>query len=48
MGQSYSFHKGHAFFTSKFYDSQVVDYLNGTYDQDLSKSSVFYGTTYSR
>ena len=48
VGQSYTFHEGDTFFSSKFYDTKMNDYLNDTFDQDIHESSVFFRTTYSQ
>ena len=46
MGQSYSFINGQVTFTSKFYDTNIVDVWR-RYEQNMNQSSVFWGTIFA-
>ena len=46
MGQSYSFHEGDVRFTSKFYDTNMVQiWLD--YEENMNQSSIWWGTIYA-
>ena len=47
LAQSFHFYEGQAFFTSHYYDTNRNDYFLNVHDQDMTKSSVFYGTVYA-
>ena len=47
LAQSFHFYEGQAFFTSHYYDANKNDYFLKVHDQDMTKSSVFYGTVYA-
>ena len=47
LAQSFHFYEGQAYFTSRYYDTNKNDYFLNVHDQDMTKSSVFYGTVYA-
>ena len=48
IDQSFHFHDGKAYFSSRFYDININDIFRDKYQQDMKKSSVFTGTIFSR
>ena len=48
IDQSFSFHLGEAYFNSRFYDTNIVHIFKDIYDQDMSQSSVYFFTIFSR
>ena len=48
IDQSFSFHLGEAYFNSRFYDTNIVHIYRDIYDQDMSQSSVYFFTIFSR
>ena len=47
LAQSFHFYEGQAFFSSRYYDTNRNDYFLNVHDQDMTKSSVFYGTVFA-
>ena len=47
LAQSFHFIDGQVSFSSRFYDTNKNDYFLNVHDQDMTKSSVFYGTVYA-
>ena len=46
MGQAYTFHEGEVTFTSKFYDTNMVDvWLD--YEENMNQSSIWWWTIYA-
>ena len=48
IDQSFSFHKGEAYFNSRFYDTNIAHIFRDIFDQDMSQSSVYFYTIFSR
>ena len=47
LAQSFHFHDGQVSFTSRFYDTNRNDYFLNVHNQDMTNSSVFFGTVYA-
>ena len=47
LAQSFHFHDGQVFFTSRFYDTNKNNYFLMEHEQDMAKSSVFFPTIYA-
>ena len=48
IDQSFSFHAGDAYFNSRFYDTNIAHIFRDIFDQDMSQSSVYFYTIFSR
>ena len=48
IDQSFSFHDGQAYFSSRFYDTNIARIFKDIYDQDMHESSVYFGTILGR
>ena len=48
IDQTFSFYDGQAYFSSRYYDSNIAYIFREMYDQDMTKSSFYYGSILSR